>query len=161
MRPGPGTARPGPAAGRPASVLPGGAGRGPVPVVALATAAGQALGDGEAEGQADRGVQAEHGQRLAEVLDPAPAGVQGGIGDAQHASAQRHVDGDDVGGGGDVRFRVLGQFDDAQGNTGWRRQVAAERQGSCQLGRHVGSFNSIGTRIPRNASQSAIFVPAK
>ena len=130
-------------------------------VVVGAGAAGQPLGDGEAEGQADRGIQAEHGQCLAEVLDPAAAGVQRRIGDAQHASAQRHVDGDDVGGGGDIRFRVLCQFDDAQGNTGWRGQVAAERQGSCQLGRHVGSFNSIGTRIPRNASQSAIFVPAK
>ncbi len=77
-------------------------------VVVGTGAAGQALGDGEAQGKADRGIQAEHGQCLAEVLDAATTGVQRRIGDAQHASAQRHVDGDDVGGGGDVRFRVLG-----------------------------------------------------
>ncbi|MNS67782.1 hypothetical protein D3C72_1010430 [compost metagenome] len=128
-------------------------------VVVGAAFAGQALGDGEAQGEADRSVQPEHGQRLAEVLDPAPAGVQRRIGDAQHAGTQRHVDGDDVRSGCDVRFRVLGQFDDAQGNTGRRGEVAAKRQCSCQLGRHVGSFNSIRTRIPRNASQSATFVP--
>ncbi|MNV23670.1 hypothetical protein D3C71_1146970 [compost metagenome] len=102
---------------------------------------GQALGDGEAQGEADGGVEAEHGQRLAEVLDAAAAGIQGRVGDAQHARAQRHVDGDDVGGGGDVRFRVLGQFDDAQGNTGWRGQVAAERQDGSQLGRHGGAID--------------------
>ncbi|MCY1435434.1 hypothetical protein D9M71_515300 [compost metagenome] len=107
-------------------------------VLALA-GGGQVLGDGEAQGEADGGVEPQHGQCLAEVLDPAAAGIQRRIGNAQHARAQRHVDGDDVGGRGDVGFRVLRQFDDAQGNTGRRGQVAAERQGGCQLGRHGGN----------------------
>jgi|GEM_PF-6356796 len=85
-------------------------------VLGLIGARRQSLGHGEAQRQAEGGIEPEHGQCLAQVFYAAATGVQRRIGDAQHPRAEPHVQTNDLCGRCQVGFRVLRQFDHAQGN---------------------------------------------
>ena len=85
-------------------------------LVAGVAAAAHSLGQREAQGQADGGVQSEQGQGLRQVVDPAPARVQRRIGHPQHPRGQRRVHADRLRRRIEVRPRVLRQFDDPQGH---------------------------------------------
>jgi len=98
--------------------------------------AGAAARQRKSQCQCQRGVQAEHGQRLRQVLDPPTAGVERGIGDAQHARAQGGVQADRIGGGRHHHFGILRQFDDAQRHARRAWQVAAIRQLGFEFGTH-------------------------
>lgn len=93
----------------------------------------------KAQCQAQGRVEAEHGQRLAEIVDAAATGVERRIGHPQHACAQCHVHADDLGRGGHVHVRILRKFDDAQRNPGRRGQVAAVVQGGLEIWLHESS----------------------
>lgn len=114
--------------------------------------AAHAVDHRKAQRQAQGRIEAEHGQCLAQVVDAAPAGVQRGIGHAQHACAQRHVHADDVGRGGHVDVGVLRQLDDAQRHARRRGQVAAVVQGGLEVWLHGSSPTVIASIQPRSLS---------
>ena len=105
----------------------------------LALPARKRLHQREAQRQGQGGVQAEHDQRLAQVLALAPLRVERRIGDAQHLGRQRGVHAERLGDFAHLDLRIARELDDVRGDAGRRGKIHQRAKVGFDLGIQAGT----------------------
>ena len=116
----------------------------PIQAIAQAVrgAAPQRLHQGKAQGEGERGIQAEYHQGLTQIFALAALRIQRRVGNAQHLGRQRRVHAQRLRDLAHFNVRILREFDDVRRHAGRRGKIYGLTKMSFDLGIHARDSNS-------------------